>query len=149
VIILIYYLYFSELKWIRYEFAKFQQFSRIFKIGLILFVPNRYLTNATDWWARATSAAPVALTESTWLTKHRSSSPVRQTTMAAMIGDFPGRASKLKRFGRTQGAFWWRRLHKKATGVTPVSLYCGGGRRSMAFASYGGPRNAIKWPGDA
>jgi hypothetical protein len=35
------------------------------------------------------------------------------------------------------------------TGVTPARMCCGGARRPMAFASYGGPRDATKWPGDA
>jgi hypothetical protein len=42
--------------------------------------------------------------------------------MATMLEDFPRHASNLKRSGRTQGTLWWRRLHKKITGVTPVTV---------------------------
>jgi hypothetical protein len=64
--------------------------------------------------------------------------------MAATFESFPGRVSKLKRSGRTQGTLWWWRLHKKVTGVTPATMSCGGARWSVAFVSYCGPRDATK-----
>jgi hypothetical protein len=35
------------------------------------------------------------------------------------------------------------------TGVTLATMYYGGARRPMELASYGGPKDAIKFPGDA
>jgi hypothetical protein len=124
--ILIYYLYFSDFILIRYEFAKYLLISKNFIKQRKHFVPKGYLPYATDGWAMATSATSVALTGSTVLTISRDSPPVRQTTTAAMIGDFPGRANKLKRFGRTQEAFWWRHLHEKVTRESSGEPTCGG-----------------------
>jgi hypothetical protein len=45
-----------------------------------------------------------------------------QPTTAAMLESFPGRVSRLKISGRTQGTLWWRCLHKKVTGVTPATM---------------------------
>jgi hypothetical protein len=42
--------------------------------------------------------------------------------MAATLESFPERVSRLKISGRTQGTLWWRRLHKKVTGVTPATM---------------------------
>jgi hypothetical protein len=146
VIVLVSYLHFSDLKWIRYEFAKFQQFSRFQITRQILFIPNRFLTLAIDMWGRAESAAThtedwvkrtdrwatdlvnatYALTESKSMTGPGSSPPARQGTTAVAPYCFPWRTSRLKRTGSTQRTLWWRGPQGKVTRAMSTTTYCGG-----------------------
>jgi hypothetical protein len=52
VIILVYHLYFSDLKQNSYDFSKFVIFSDISNNSKILFIPNPNLPAETDWWGR-------------------------------------------------------------------------------------------------
>jgi hypothetical protein len=109
VIILVYHLYFSDLKRNSYDFSNFLIFCDISNNSQILFIPTRFLTLAIDRWGQAESAAthvedwvkqtdrwaidPVnatyALTKSKLMTGLGSSPPAGQGTTAAAPYCFP------------------------------------------------------------
>jgi hypothetical protein len=107
VIILIYHLYFSDLKWIRYELSKFPLFSGIFEITDILFYTELTLAAGTDAWGLATSDALLAVDpgqifdweeETSPATRRNAGERWRRPDMA------PGDASGLRINSKHQGA---------------------------------------------
>jgi hypothetical protein len=135
--ILVYLLYFFDLKWIRDEFLKFVLFSEI--------ISNRTRTNCTDtnpslgyWLVGSTNMSAATWTLTSQIRWH--GQPWHLPTPASYRGDGWGSwgcAASRDRLRGVKRTLWCQRHHLLVIGACSGEPCCGGAWRSKYQRSYG------------